>query len=67
MTTQLWLWIGFNVFALAMLALVLGLFHRKAHAVGFKEGRAADENPCFPAGHQAHQPISSFLFRPVER
>jgi len=32
-----WLWIGFNVFILAMLALDLGVFHRKSHVVGFKE------------------------------
>lgn len=32
-----WLWIGFNLFILAMLALDLGVFHRKAHVVGFKE------------------------------
>jgi tellurite resistance protein TerC len=31
------LWAGFIVFVLAMLALDLGVFHRKAHAVGFKE------------------------------
>jgi tellurite resistance protein TerC len=31
------LWIGFNLFVLAMLALDLGVFHRKAHAVGMKE------------------------------
>lgn len=31
------LWIGFIAFVLAMLALDLGVFHRKAHAVGFKE------------------------------
>ena len=37
MTEQIWLWIGFNVFVLAMLALDLGVFHRKAHVVGFKE------------------------------
>jgi tellurite resistance protein TerC len=30
-------WVGFNVFVLAMLALDLGVFHRKEHAVGFKE------------------------------
>ncbi len=30
-------WIAFNLFILAMLALDLGVFHRKAHAVGFKE------------------------------
>jgi len=34
---MLWLWIGFNVFVLAMLALDLGVFHRKAHAVSIKE------------------------------
>lgn len=37
MNDQLWLWIGFNVFVLAMLALDLGVFHRKAHVVSFKE------------------------------
>lgn len=31
------LWIGFNVFVLLMLALDLGVFHRKAHEVKFKE------------------------------
>ena len=30
MTDTLWLWIGFNLFVLAMLALDLGVFHRKA-------------------------------------
>lgn len=34
---QIWLWIGFNVFVLAMLALDLGVFHRKAHVVTLKE------------------------------
>ena len=37
MTNTLWLWIGFNVFILAMLALDLGVFHRKAHLVSLKE------------------------------
>jgi len=37
MTTTTWLWIGFNLFVLAMLALDLGIFHRKSHTVGFKE------------------------------
>jgi len=37
MDGMLWLWIGFNVFVLAMLALDLGVFHRKAHAVSIKE------------------------------
>jgi tellurite resistance protein TerC len=31
------LWIGFNLFVLAMLALDLGVFHRKAHVVTLKE------------------------------
>ena len=31
------LWAGFTLFVLAMLALDLGVFHRKAHVVGFKE------------------------------
>jgi tellurite resistance protein TerC len=31
------LWIGFIVFVLAMLALDLGVFHRKAHAVSLRE------------------------------
>jgi tellurite resistance protein TerC len=33
----IWLWIGFNLFVLAMLALDLGVFHRKAHAISIKE------------------------------
>ena len=37
MTDTLWLWIGFNVFVLLMLALDLGVFHRKAHVVTFRE------------------------------
>ncbi len=34
------LWIGFLVFVLAMLALDLGVFHRKSHEVGWKEAGA---------------------------
>lgn len=37
MSNELWMWIGFNVFVLAMLALDLGVFHRKAHEVKVKE------------------------------
>jgi tellurite resistance protein TerC len=40
MSDTIWLWIGFNLFVLAMLALDLGVFHRKAHVVGFKESIA---------------------------
>ncbi len=34
---QIWLWVGFNVFVLAMLALDLGVFHHKAHVVKVRE------------------------------
>ena len=37
MTDTVWLWIGFNLFILAMLALDLGVFHRKSHEVSFRE------------------------------
>ncbi len=40
MTDHLWLWIGFNAFVLLMLALDLGVFHRKAHVVSFRESIA---------------------------
>lgn len=33
----IWLWIGFNLFVLAMLALDLGVFHRKTHVISAKE------------------------------
>jgi tellurite resistance protein TerC len=33
-------WVGFNVFVLAMLALDLGVFHRKAHVVRVREALA---------------------------
>jgi tellurite resistance protein TerC len=35
-----WMWIGFNLFVLGMLALDLGVFHRKAHVVAPKESIA---------------------------
>ncbi|HEX7183962.1 MAG TPA: TerC family protein [Thermoanaerobaculia bacterium] len=35
--TSIWLWAGFNLFVLALLALDLGVFHRKAHAVSLRE------------------------------
>jgi len=37
MSESLWLWVGFNMFVLAMLALDLGVFHRKTHVVSLKE------------------------------
>jgi tellurite resistance protein TerC len=33
----IWLWVGFNALVLGLLALDLGVFHRKAHAVKAKE------------------------------
>jgi tellurite resistance protein TerC len=35
--TNIWFWVGFIAFVLAMLALDLGVFHRKAHEVRPKE------------------------------
>lgn len=37
MTETAWLWIGFNLFVLLMLAIDLGVFHRQAHVVTFRE------------------------------
>jgi tellurite resistance protein TerC len=37
MDGSIWGWVGFNVFVLAMLALDLGVFNRKAHEIKFKE------------------------------
>jgi tellurite resistance protein TerC len=34
---SIWLWVGFNLFVLALLALDLGVFHRKAHAISVRE------------------------------
>lgn len=34
---QIWLWAGFNVFVLAMLAIDLGVFHKDAHVVSMRE------------------------------
>ena len=35
-----WLWIGFNIFVLAMLAVDLGVFHRRPHAISLREAGA---------------------------
>ncbi len=40
MELSLWAWIGFCCFLVGMLALDLGVFHRKAHAVTFREAIA---------------------------
>ena len=37
MDGTIWLWVGFNLFVLAMLALDLGVFHKKSHVVSIKE------------------------------
>ena len=37
MELSLWAWIGFCSFLAGMLALDLGVFHRKAHVVTFRE------------------------------
>ena len=37
MIPEFWLWAGFGVFVVAMLALDLGVFHRKSHQVAVKE------------------------------
>jgi len=37
METELYFWIAFSLFVVAMLALDLGVFHRKSHVVTFKE------------------------------
>ena len=34
---SIWAWVGFNLLVLGLLALDLGIFHRKAHAVSIKE------------------------------
>jgi tellurite resistance protein TerC len=35
--TEAWHWISFNLFILALLALDLGVFHRKSHVISFRE------------------------------
>jgi tellurite resistance protein TerC len=35
--TSIWPWVGFNLFVLAMLAVDLGLFNRKAHVIRLRE------------------------------
>ncbi|CAN5497733.1 TerC family protein [soil metagenome] len=37
MDGMFWVWVGFNVFVLAMLAVDLGIFHREAHVVSVRE------------------------------
>ena len=40
MTTEFYFWIAFPIFIILMLAIDLGVFHRKSHAVSFKESLA---------------------------
>lgn len=40
MATSIWFWVGFGAFLLFMLALDLGVFHRKAHEVRLQEAAA---------------------------
>jgi len=40
MTVSPWLWVAFNSFILVMLALDLGVFHRKSHVVSLRESLA---------------------------
>jgi len=40
MTAPAWLWIGFALFLLIMLALDLGVFHRRSHTVSMREALA---------------------------
>src|SRR5512146_813502 len=40
MATNIWFWVGFIAFVLAMLSLDLGVFHRKAHEVHPREAGA---------------------------
>ncbi len=58
---MIWFWIGFVVFVLFMLALDLGVFHREAHTVSFKESAvwvtiwvvlAAIFGACIPFYHE---------------
>ncbi|MCX8010885.1 MAG: TerC/Alx family metal homeostasis membrane protein, partial [Ignavibacteria bacterium] len=37
MSTEILLWIGFNIFVILMLVLDLGVFHRKSHKIEIKE------------------------------
>jgi tellurite resistance protein TerC len=37
MWSEVWVWVIFNLFVLAMLALDLGVFHRHSHQIGIKE------------------------------
>jgi tellurite resistance protein TerC len=69
MADSIWLWVGFNAAVLGMLALDLGVFHRKAHAVSLREAAAWSAvwvtlALCFNAGiwyFAGPQPALEFL------
>ena len=46
MEVTVWVWVGFVAFVLAMLALDLGVFNRKSHAISMKE--AGHDRPVAP-------------------
>ena len=37
MSSQVWVWVAFNLFVLVMLAVDLGVFHRRSHEVKLTE------------------------------
>ena len=69
MVENIWFWIGFNVFILALLAIDLGVFHRRAHEVTIKEAAVwtvvwISLAMLFNAGlfyFEGHQPGMMFL------
>jgi hypothetical protein len=48
---MIWIWVGFIVFVLAMLALDLGVFHRKAHVVSMREALGWSQRSLAECGH----------------
>src|SRR5690349_16829575 len=40
MATSIWFWVAFNAFVIVLLAIDLGVFHRKAHEVSLREATA---------------------------
>lgn len=54
------IWIGFNLFVLAMLALELGVFHRTAHEVALKEAASLERGLDRPGAQlqPGHLPLA---------
>ncbi len=40
MATSIWFWVAFNAFVIVLLAIDLGIFHKKAHEVSLREATA---------------------------